>query len=137
MSRQDRTLPDEARVVLRRRITMLVWRAVAVVAGLLGFVGVMLPVVPTVPFLLVAAWAAGKGWPSFERWLLNHEHYGPPIRRWREQGAISRRAKWFSTLMMASSAVGMQFFGTIPLWLRIGVPVVMGCVAVWIWMRPE
>lgn len=137
MPRPDSTVPDQARVVLRRRITMLVWRAVAVVAGLLGLVGVMLPVVPTVPFLLVAAWAAGKGWPSFERWLLDHEQYGPPIRRWREQGAVSRRAKWFSTLMMACSAAGMQFFDAIPLWLRIGVPAVMGCVAVWIWLRPE
>ena len=41
------------------------------------------------------------------------------------------------TLMMATSAVGMQFFGQIPLALRIGVPLVMAAVAVWLWLRPD
>lgn len=116
---------------------MLLWRLVAIIAGGLAVLGTVLPVLPTVPFVLVAAWAAGKGWPSFERWLLDHAYFGPPIRRWRESGAVPRRAKWISTLMMASSAIGMQFFSNIPLWTRVGVPVVMACVAVWLWSRPE
>lgn len=116
---------------------MLLWRVVAIIAGGLAVLGTVLPVLPTVPFVLVAAWAAGKGWPAFERWLLDHAYFGPPIRRWRENGAVPRRAKWISTLMMASSAIGMQFFSNIPLWARVGVPVVMACVAVWLWSRPE
>ena len=116
---------------------MLAWRGVAIAALILGLVGAALPVIPTVPFLLVSAWAAGKGWPSFERWLLAHQRFGPPIRRWRESGAIPRRAKWLSTIMMSISAVGMQFVAAVPLWGRIGVPAIMACVAVWIWMRPE
>ncbi|WP_423459206.1 YbaN family protein [Ottowia sp. VDI28] len=122
---------------MHKRFAMLLWRALAIAAVGLAIVGTVLPVLPTVPFLLVAAWAAGKGWPAFERWLLDHAHFGPPIRRWRENGAVPRRAKWASTLMMAGSAIGLQFFAHIPLWTRIGVPVVMGCVAVWLWMRPE
>ena len=96
-----------------------------------------LPVVPTVPFLIVSAWAASKGWPAFEIWLLNHRLFGPPIVRWRERGAVPRSAKWYSTLMMGGSAIGMQFFAAIPLWLRIGVPAVMLAVAIWLWLRPE
>jgi len=74
---------------------------------------------------------------AFERWLLEHRHFGPPIVRWRERGAVPRRAKWISSLMMASSGIGLQFFDQIPLWLRIATPAVMLAVAVWIWRRPD
>ena len=137
MSGPEPPLIDERSVVLRRRLVILVWRAIAVLALLLGLIGVALPVMPTVPFLLVSAWAAGKGWPSFERWLLAHERFGPPIRHWRERGAIPRRAKWISTSMMAISGVGLQFVATLPLWLRLGVPAIMLSVAIWVWTRPE
>ncbi|MFT4194678.1 YbaN family protein [Ottowia sp.] len=130
-------LPSEARVVRRRRIALLLWRAVTVVFVGLAAVGTVLPVMPTVPFLLVAAWAASRGWPEFERWLLRHPRFGPPIRHWRERGAVPRRAKWISSLMMAGSGIGMQFFSQIPLGLRIAVPAVMLAVAVWLWTRPD
>ena len=126
---QNKSVPAPERVVLRRRLAVL---------GLtLGLLGVVLPVVPTVPFLILSAWAASKGWPAFEIWLLNHRLFGPPIVQWRERGAVPRRAKWFSTLMMAASGIGMQFFTGIPLWLRVAVPLVMLAVAIWLWLRPE
>ena len=130
-------VPSEQRVMLRRRLLTLVWRALAVVSLGLGLVGLALPVVPTVPFLIASAWAASKGWPAFEIWLLNHRLFGPPILQWRQRGAVPRRVKWISTLMMASSAIGMQFFVQIPLWLRLAVPAVMLAVAVWLWLRPD
>ncbi|MDO5691904.1 MAG: YbaN family protein [Pseudomonadota bacterium] len=115
----------------------LMWRAITVVSLALGLIGVALPVMPTVPFLIVSAWAASKGWPEFEIWLLNHRLFGPPILQWRERGAVPRRAKWYSTLMMGTSAIGLQFFTQIPLWLRIAVPAVMLAIAIWLWLRPD
>ena len=122
---------------MRRRLAVLMWRVVAVLAFGLGLLGVVLPMMPTVPFLIVAAWAASQGWPAFETWLLGHRLFGPPLVRWRERGAVPRRAKWASTLMMAASAAGLQFFVQVPLWARIAVPAVMLAVAVWLWQRPE
>lgn len=133
----DKPVPSPERVVLRRRVAVLLWRAVAVLGAGLALLGVALPVVPTVPFLILSAWGASKGWPAFEIWLLNHRLFGPPILQWRERGAVPRRAKWFSTCMMAASAIGMQFVEQIPLWLRIAVPAVMLAVAIWLWLRPE
>ena len=131
-------MPAPERVMLRRRLAVLLWRGLAVLAMGLGLLGVALPVVPTVPFILVAAWAASKGWPAFEIWLLNHRVFGPPILQWRLRGTVARPAKWVSSTMMASSAIGMQFFpGAIPLWLRIAVPAIMLAVAIWLWLRPE
>jgi uncharacterized membrane protein YbaN (DUF454 family) len=114
----------------------LLWRALAALCVLLGLVGVVVPGLPTVPFLLLAAWAASRGWPALEQWLLNHPRHGPGIRRWREQGAIPRRAKWAATLMMTASST-VLLLTPAPLWLRIGAPLLMACVALWMWQRPD
>ena len=79
------TASPSERVLLRRRIATLLWRALALVSLLLGAIGAMLPVLPTVPFLLLAAWAASKGWPALEIWLLNHRRLGPPLVQWRRR----------------------------------------------------
>lgn len=122
--------------MLGRAIKLVLWRALALAAVALGFIGIFVPGLPTVPFLLLAAWAGGHGWPALEQWLLNHPRHGPGIRRWRDHGAVPRRAKWASTLMMALSAVLMGLTSA-PLAAKIGVPLVMLAVAVWLWRRPE
>ncbi len=114
----------------------LLWRALAALCVLLGLVGVVVPGLPTVPFLLLAAWAASRGWPALEQWLLNHPRHGPGIRRWREQGAIPRRAKWAATVMMTASST-VLLLAPVPLWLRIAAPLLMACVALWMWRQPD
>ncbi len=118
------------------RIARLLWRTLAGAALLLGVVGIVVPGLPTVPFLLVAAWAGGKGWPALEARLLAHPRYGPVILRWREHGAIPRRAKWLARGMMLLSAAVLWFSG-LPLLARVGIPLFMLAVAVWMWRRPE
>ena len=130
-------LPTPEQAFRRLRWRVLAWRALALGFAGLGLIGLALPVMPTAPFMLAAAWAAGRGWPAFERWLLDHAHFGPPIRQWRERGAIDRRAKWLATAMMATSACAMQFVAAVPLWLRIAVPALMAAVALWMWARPD
>ena len=71
----------------------ILWRLLALLCLALGAVGVFLPVMPTVPFLLLAAAAASRGWPWLDERLLGHEVYGPLIHRWRARRAIPRRAK--------------------------------------------
>jgi uncharacterized protein len=119
-----------------RHTQQLLWRISTVVALTLGIIGIALPVVPTVPFLILAAWTSSKGWPAVEKWLLDHPFHGPHIRRWREHGVIPRRVKWLATLMMATSAIAIQFIA-LPGWIRLSVPLVMGAVAIWLWLRPE
>jgi uncharacterized membrane protein YbaN (DUF454 family) len=117
-------------------VVRLLWRVLALVLVFLGLLGAFLPVLPTVPFLLAAAWAAGRGWPALERWLLEHPRYGEYIRRWRQGGAVPRRAKWAATVMMMFSAVLLLATGA-PVAVKIGAPIFMAAVAVWLWRRPE
>ena len=119
-----------------RAATFLLWRTLAVVSLGLGGVGVFVPGLPTVPFLLVAAWAGGKGWPALEIWLIEHPRYGPAIRRWRERGVVPRRAKWMSSSMMLVSAA-MLWLLPAPGWLKVVAPATMAAVAIWLWRRPE
>jgi uncharacterized membrane protein YbaN (DUF454 family) len=121
---------------LQHGLRRLAWRTLALACVALGAAGAVLPGLPTVPFLLVAAWAGGRGWPALEAWLLAHPRYGPDIRRWREHGAVPRRAKWASSLMMVFSA-GVIALSALPLVAKIGLPAFMACVAAWLWRRPE
>jgi uncharacterized membrane protein YbaN (DUF454 family) len=119
-----------------RHAALLFWRALALACVVLGFVGVFVPGLPTVPFLLVAAWAGGRGWPALERWLLDHPRHGDSIRRWRERGAVPRRAKWVASLTMLASAAILAA-SPLPLWAKLAVPAVMAALALWLWRRPE
>ena len=114
----------------------VLWRALALMALLLGLVGVFVPGLPTVPFLILAAWAGGHGWPALEQWLLRHPEFGPPIQRWRDRRAVPRRAKWMASAVMLLSA-GLIALSAAPMPAKIGVPVLLAGVAAWLWRRPE
>ena len=112
------------------------WRLLASLAVLLGALGVALPGLPTVPFLLVAAWAGSHGWPELEQRLLEHPRYGPSIRAWREQRAVPRRAKWAASVLIAIS-VTMLVVSPAPELLRWVLPPFLLCVTIWLWSRPD
>jgi len=122
--------------MLTRLAALVFWRALALASTALGIAGAFLPVLPTTPFLLLAAWAAGKGWPQFEAWLLTHPRWGPPIRRWRDHRAVPRSAKWAATLAMLASTV-LLAASHAPSELKWTVPAMMAVVACWLWLRPE
>lgn len=124
-----------AAAALRHALVVL-WRVLALAFLALALIGVAVPGLPTVPFLLAAAWAAGHGWPALERRLEQHSRFGPALRRWRVRRAVSRTGKWSATIVMAAGAVVMQFTAA-PVWVRIGVPALMLAVAMWLWRRPE
>ncbi len=71
---------------------------------ILGFIGALLPGIPTTVFLILAAWASSRGWPQMDNWLLNHPKYGSTLRDWRANGTVPRKAKWLATIMMSISA---------------------------------
>ena len=119
-----------------RQTRDLLWRLVAICAIGLGVIGIVVPVLPTVPFLILAAFAASKGWPALERRLLEHPRYGRDIRGWREHGTIPRKAKNFATPLMALSLT-VLVLTDVPVWAQASVTVLLIGVAIWLWSRPE
>ncbi len=117
------------------------WWLLAYVALGLGFIGIFLPGLPTVPFILLAAFAATRGSERLHRRLLADPRFGPMIRDWQAHGAVSRRAKKMAIgAMLACSGmlvlVAMRVEGH--RWWMTALPVLcMAGVAAWLWRRPE
>jgi uncharacterized membrane protein YbaN (DUF454 family) len=117
-------------------IRQLLWRSLASLFLGLGALGVILPGLPTTPFLLVAAWAGSRGWPALEARLLKHPRYGAMIQDWRDRRALPRRAKWLASTLMLTSAT-LLWLSPAALVIRLTLTVMLGCVAAWLWTRPD
>jgi uncharacterized membrane protein YbaN (DUF454 family) len=97
----------------------------------LGLLGVVLPVLPTTPFLLLAAGSFAKSSPRLHGWLLGHPLFGPPIRDWEENGAISRPAKRLAVGSMAAVLVVSLVLGlSWKVLLAQAVLIAVGCAFV-------
>ena len=111
------------------------WMAAGLAFTGIGAIGAFLPLLPTVPLLLLAAFCFARGNPAFEQRLLDHPRWGPPMREWRERRAISRKGK--------ISALTAMAFGALVTWLTLGLPWALGVAAIlcvtgtWIWTRAE
>ncbi|MEC9249651.1 MAG: YbaN family protein [Pseudomonadota bacterium] len=69
----------------------------------LAIAGAVLPLLPTTPFLLLAAYGFARSSRRLHDWLLNHRHFGPLIRNWRDHGAIDRGSKITALLVMVAA----------------------------------
>jgi hypothetical protein len=98
--------------------------------------GTVLPLVPTTPFLLLAAFAFARSSPRLNDWILAHPQLGPPINDWRSHSAISRRAKTWAVLVMAG-ALGLGIVTGLPGWLVLVQVVTMAMAATFILTRPD
>ncbi|MFC2969981.1 YbaN family protein [Acidimangrovimonas pyrenivorans] len=113
-----------------------IWTAFGGLALALGAIGIFLPLLPTVPFLLLAAFCFARSSERLHDWLLGHPLFGPPIENWRQSGAISRRAKWAASLSIAAAFTLSLVLGVKPLILGIQA-VTLIAVSLFIWTRPE
>jgi len=116
-------------------------RAVYLVAGFvcvgLALLGLVVPVLPTTPFLLLAAACFARSSDRFYNWLISHRTFGPLVREWREHRSIPYRTKLFAiALMSLSLGVSIVFFVR-PAWLQAALAVAGLLLAVWLYRIPS
>ena len=103
----------------------------------LGIIGAFLPVIPTTPFLLLAAYFYSKSSDKIHFWLMNHKYLGPSLKDWHERGEIGIKTKWIATVMLGLIMTLRIPTLDIPMAVKaFAISVLLG-VLIFIWTRPS
>ncbi|QOC22945.1 YbaN family protein [Wenzhouxiangella sp. AB-CW3] len=123
-------------MTIRRQPSQLLYMMLAYACVGVGGIGVVVPLLPTTPFLLVAAWAATRSSPRLRWWLYRHPRYGPSIRAWQRHRAIPAGAKLTACLLLALSWITLWVLG-IDGRILAGLTLFFMAVATFILSRPS
>jgi uncharacterized membrane protein YbaN (DUF454 family) len=108
----------------------------AYTATAFGIAGVLLPLLPATPFLLVAVWAAPKGSQRVHDWIYDQPRFARLLDDWHQQRAVPPGAKWLATVMMLASwsfLVWREYH-----WgLILGMSLFFFCIGIFLWTRPN
>lgn len=115
-------------------------RALWLIGGLIslavGVAGIVLPLVPTVPLVLLAAFCFARSSDRLHDWILNHRVFGPMTTDWRERGAISKSGKKAATVSILI-VFGLSVVLQLKLWILLLQALILGSVLIFIWSRPS
>lgn len=89
-----------------------VWAGLGLLFVGLGTLGMVLPLLPTTPFLVLALWCFSRSSPRLEHWLFTHRRFGPPLQRWRHHRVVPLPVKLTAYTSMAGSLSLMALKGT-------------------------
>ncbi len=112
------------------------WALAGIVALGLGIVGIFLPVLPTTPLVLLAAFCFGKGSPQLRRWITAHRTFGPMIDDWETTGAIPRKVKISACGIMAVTFAVCVIIA-LPVWVLVAQGTLMSVGAAYVLTRPD
>lgn len=113
-----------------------IWAGFGLLALALGAIGVVLPLLPTVPFMLLAAFCFARSSERLHNWLISHPTFGPSIVDWQDHGAIHPRAKRLATLSVVV-VFGISLILQLPLHVLGIQAVTLSGVMLFIWTRPN
>jgi len=117
-------------------VKRLWWKIAGIVALAAGIIGIVLPLLPTTPFLLLAAFCFDRGSPALHNWLISHAHLGPIIQNWRDHGAVPTSAKVIAVVFMAAAFFGGVYVELNP-WVLALQAVIFSSVALFLITRPS
>jgi uncharacterized protein len=121
---------------LKMTLSRTVFACVGIVLLPVAIAGIALPLLPGTPLLILAAFCFARASPRLEAWLVDHPRLGPPIRCWRESGAIPWSAKMAASGAMSISFVWM-LVSSAPLAAKVVAGTIMLGAAFYIWSRPD
>ena len=102
----------------------------------LGLIGVVVPLMPTTVFLLIALWAFSQSSPRFHNWLYHHPRFGPALQAWHRDRAIPLAGKILAVVAMTASVVWLALYSDLPGVAIAAVGAGLAFLATWIVTRP-
>lgn len=134
MKKSDKV--SELMSVVQNRVLRTILFSAGAIALALGIIGAFLPILPTTPFVLLAAWCFLKSSPRAHQWLYRQPLIGEALRNWEQHRAISRRAKISAISIIAISAIVIGFKVQI-MWVKAVVLSILTAVSAFIVTRNE
>jgi len=119
-----------------KRTLKYLWLLLGFITLGLAILGVFLPLLPTVPFLLLAAFFFARSSETLHTWLLNHDIFGQMIQDWHERGAINKKAKYLATLSILL-VLSISFILDVKEFVIYIQIVILSTVLLFIWTRPD
>jgi uncharacterized protein len=129
-------MPETRRDVILKSPLRIVWIAGGTLSVGIGIAGLVLPLVPTTPFVILAAWCFARSSPELRERLVNSRMLGPSLRDWERERAIARRAKVSASVLFACLvvlSVALQF----PTWIVALQALAAAGVLLFLWTRPD
>jgi len=133
--KQHNEIPSHTKTGRPARMRVL-WLALGFLCVTIGAAGLILPLLPGVPFLIIALWAFSKSSERFHHWLYTHEVFGPPLRAWNSYRVISPKAKLAAATGMTVALVTLIATGAALTTIIIVATVLAGCAA-YVLSRPN
>ncbi|MCC8088756.1 MAG: YbaN family protein [Rikenellaceae bacterium] len=104
--------------MVRGKIIQWLLKAAGLTSLTLGLLGIVLPLLPTTPFLLLSAYCFSKSSYKLHRWLLTNKIFGEYLRNYKANRGIPRRVKIYILSMLWVTILSSAIFATDMLWLR-------------------
>ena len=121
----------------RSKPVRILFNVAGAVALALGVLGIFLPLLPTTPFVLLAAACFARGSERFHRWLLDNATFGPMVREWESHRSLPYRTKVTAIVLMSvTMAISIVVFVR-PLWLKIALALFGVGLAIWMYRIPS
>ena len=117
-------------------MTRFVWLLAGLAAVGIGAVGVVVPLLPTTPFLLVAAFAFARSSERLNNWLRQHGKFGALIDNWHRDGSIDRRTKRTAMIVIVATPL-ITWLLDAPLWIVACQIAILSMSATFILTRPS
>lgn len=114
----------------------ILFLVLGIVSLVIGFVGIFTPILPTTPFLILAAVLFSKSSATFYDWLIEHRLLGPPIQNWKRNGSINFKSKVLAATMLTFSGVFIFLKPSLPQGLRVLTLLMLVAIASFILSRP-
>ena len=103
----------------------------------LGLLGIFLPLLPTTPFVLLAAACYARGSKRFYEWLLAQRTFGPIVHEWQRHRSIPYKTKVTAVLLMSLTLGASIVFFVRPIWLKVALAIMGMALAVWLYRMPS